>query len=165
MMKGIKWIVWMIACIFMIGFLMGCSQEKDLNPLEGSAVSSQSQALPTFPTESQISAPSKPIEIPQEGAWIIGIEQNNQVVLMKPGEQFELRLKEGYIWEVSIENTAVVKLVEPGDESGATQGVYQAINPGETVLRASGDPPCRWETPACMQPSLLYELKIQVVQP
>lgn len=144
---------------------MGCSKPPEPEIVEGVSAPSQPQALPALPVESQETAPLTPIEYPGEGTWVIGMEANFQTILMSLGEQFDLRLKDGYIWEVGIDDPSVINRIDPASENNVTQGTYQAFTPGETVLRASGDPPCRRETPACMMPSLLFEVNIQVFQP
>jgi photosystem II stability/assembly factor-like uncharacterized protein len=44
------------------------------------------------------------------------------------------------------------------------QGLYKGNQPGQTTLTASGDPLCRQSTPPCAQPSLNFQITVDVVQ-
>jgi len=42
------------------------------------------------------------------------------------------------------------------------QGIYLAHKPGTVTMTATGDPACRQSKPACMMPSIIFTLHIEV---
>ena len=52
-------------------------------------------------------------------------------------------------------NLRQLRLTEPGRRGSLTGG-------GTVTLTATGDPPCRKSTPACMQPSRLFTVTIEI---
>lgn len=164
-MNILKWLGLPILAIFSVAGLAACGSTAESTAVVGQAPGSDAQGLatPTIIDTSQVNQP--PLTSPTQGVWIIGMDQNNQIIQMVLGERFELRLQDGYIWDVIIEDQAVVGKVVTAEKTDSGQGFYEALLVGETELNASGDPRCRFETPACMQPSLLFNLSIKVIQP
>ena len=121
-------------------------------PIVGTAISDGSQEMP-LPTATM------PAEI--NGAQTITVDQNGQTLTFQPGDRFALMLGSGYTWDVGVLNPEIVdQASEPAPAE--SQGLYEALQAGQTELNASGDPLCRTQKPACMMPSISFTIKIIV---
>jgi hypothetical protein len=114
------------------------------------------------------SAPNQSVTVPNNntptpllGGRTIGLDDQQQTLELSVGETFELRLGSGMDWTIQIADTQIIARM-PGDTTDDSQGVYQALAQGTTVLIATGDPPCRKAEPACMMPSIAFTLNIVV---
>lgn len=85
------------------------------------------------------------------------------------GERFALNLGDnGYVWNVTVDDPKIVQsdpmiLIFPPP----SRTTWTAIARGETMLRATGDPPCRYATPPCLlpapdAPTLLFSVTVIV---
>jgi hypothetical protein len=92
----------------------------------------------------------------------ITLADNDRTVSLKPGQSFLLFLGEGYDWSLSISDQNVISREKNIATIVGAQGVFDALQAGESVLSASGDPTCRTQQPACMQPSVQFQVTIQV---
>ena len=92
----------------------------------------------------------------------IDLSNNRGELLLHPGDRFLIDLGEGYDWTIQVENISIVDRVKGITVVRGAQGVYEAISSGATRLLASGDPTCRNAKPACMLPSILFEITIKV---
>ena len=90
--------------------------------------------------------------------------EDRQTISLKVGERFLLRLSDGYDWTVEVANESIVSRVVNVTVVEGTQGLYEARRPGQTTLRATGDPACRKVRPPCGAPSRLFEVQIVVGQ-
>lgn len=94
---------------------------------------------------------------------IITLADNGKSITLQKGDSFLLKLGEMYNWNIDIDNQTVVsRMVNMMVVRGA-QGVYDAHNPGHTILTAVGDPLCRSSVPACGMPSIQFKFDITVV--
>jgi predicted secreted protein len=92
----------------------------------------------------------------------ITLADNGRTVSLKSGQSFLLFLGEGYDWTLSISDQNVISREKNIATIVGSQGVFDALQAGESVLSASGDPTCRTQQPACMQPSIQFQVTIQV---
>ncbi len=103
---------------------------------------------------------SNPQVIPAGG---ITMADNGKTFLVHPGDGFLLNLgMDTFDWTVTIDDQNVISREKNVMPIRGAQGVYQAINAGQTVLSAVGDPLCRNSTPACMMPSLMFKVTVIV---
>ncbi len=91
---------------------------------------------------------------------IVTLQDNNSVIHLNVGQSFLLKLGETYDWNISIDNQTVISRVMNVMVIRGAQGLYNAHNPGETILMATGDPQCRSTVPACEMPSILFKIDI-----
>ncbi len=98
---------------------------------------------------------------PLMGGRTIGLGDQQQTLLLSVGETFELKLGSGMDWTIEIADAQIVARMA-GDTTDDSQGVYQALARGTTMLVATGDPTCRKSQPACMMPSIAFTLNIVV---
>jgi hypothetical protein len=103
---------------------------------------------------------SIPQTIPTNG---ISLTDNGKTFSLHPGDSFLLNLgMESFDWTVTIDDQNVLSRVKNIMVVRGAQGVYQAAQAGQTLLRAEGDPLCRKSTPACMAPSIMFMVTIIV---
>lgn len=103
---------------------------------------------------------SNPQAIPANG---ITLPDNGKTFIVYPGESFLLNLgMDVFNWTVNIDNQNVISREKNVMAIRGAQGVYQANSPGQAVLSAVGDPFCRATKPACMAPSILFQVTIIV---
>ncbi len=101
-----------------------------------------------------------PQPIPTGG---ITVKDNQMTFTMHTGDRFLLNLGNPiYEWTVTVDNPAVLSRVVNVLVIQGAQGLYEAHQPGQAILTATGDPACRRSKPACMIPSMLFKITIQV---
>ena len=126
------------------------------------AVASSIGAIQGYPAVTSVpdTARLTPVPIPADG---ITPADNNRVFIMHPGERFLLNLGNSiYEWTVTVDNQAVLSRVVNITVIKGAQGVYEAHQPGQVILMATGDAPCRRSKPPCMLPSMMFQVTIQV---
>jgi hypothetical protein len=103
---------------------------------------------------------STPQAVPAGG---ITLEENGKTFIVHPGDAFLLNLgMDTYDWTVNIDDQNVLSREKNIMVIRGAQGIYQAINPGQAVLSAVGDPLCRASKPACMAPSIMFSVTVIV---
>jgi len=103
---------------------------------------------------------SNPQVIPAGG---LTLADNGNTFIVHPGDSFLLNLgMDTFDWTVTIDNQNIISREKNVMPIRGAQGVYQASSPGQAVLSAVGDPLCRNSTPACMSPSLLFQVTLIV---
>ena len=103
---------------------------------------------------------SSPQAIPAGG---ITLADNGNTFIVHPGDSFLLNLgMDTFDWTVTIDNQNIISREKNVMPIRGAQGVYQASTPGQAVLSAVGDPLCRNSTPACMSPSILFQVTLIV---
>lgn len=79
------------------------------------------------------------------------------------GEQFLVSLGGGYGWTVDYAELSThiiaVPILRP---LLGTQGVFEPVSPGKTILRAHGEPDCGKQDPSCPQAPITFEVTIFV---
>jgi hypothetical protein len=124
-----------------------------LSITSGPAVTSQpDQATPTLVETS----------VPVGGELSVTLQNNRQTITMQVGQRFLLNLGEIYNWSPVVADETVVSRVIGITVIRGAQGIYEAHKAGQTTLSATGDPPCRSQKPACMMPSISFQVNIVV---
>ncbi|MGE5222362.1 MAG: WD40/YVTN/BNR-like repeat-containing protein [Omnitrophica WOR_2 bacterium] len=93
---------------------------------------------------------------------VVTRSQNQQTIALSVGQEFLLNLGEGFDWTVTVDNQAVLSRKVNVTVIRGAQGIYVANQAGTATLQATGDPVCRQAKPACMAPSILFEIKVVV---
>jgi hypothetical protein len=132
---------------------VGSQESTSMPPIIGTAITDGAQELPQ---------PTATIAGEMIGTSTVTLDQNGQTLIFQPGDRFVLMLGEGYTWDVSITQPAIVSEVMGVMPVKGSQGVFETHQTGQTELSASGDPLCRSQKPACMQPSIAFTIKIVV---
>jgi hypothetical protein len=91
---------------------------------------------------------------------VVTLADNGQVRTFSVGERFLVELDTGYAWTITIDDPSIVgpsPTMEPIPQGA--QGEYVAKQPGQTVLRAIGNPICY---PGCGLPSRLFVVTLAV---
>ena len=94
----------------------------------------------------------------------ITLDNNNQLITLHVGDTFLLKLGEIYDWNVNIDDMSVISRVKNVMVIRGAQGLYTAGQPGKATLTAQGDPTCRQSKPACMMPSIIFTLHVEVLK-
>ena len=98
----------------------------------------------------------------QSEGVVLTLETSGHTLTLKQGQTFLLKLGEAYDWQIIIADQSVVSRVKNVMVIRGAQGLYSALQPGQTELSAQGDPLCRQAKPACGMPSVLYRQTIIV---
>lgn len=99
---------------------------------------------------------------PNEQTPTVTLEQDQQTLHLKVGQRFLLALGDNYVWEVTVDDPAIVSRVPNVAVVKGAQGLYEAHSVGSTTLNAVGDPLCRQEQPPCAAPTRLFRLNLVV---
>lgn len=102
------------------------------------------------------------ITVVSGGSPIVTLNDQGKTLVLHVGQRFLLNLGEGYTWSPVVADQQVVSRVPNISVIRGAQGIYEARAAGQTTLTATGDPPCRLSKPACMMPSRVFMLTIQV---
>ncbi|HVM72613.1 MAG TPA: hypothetical protein VMT91_12705 [Anaerolineales bacterium] len=103
---------------------------------------------------------SAPQAIPASG---ITITDNGRIFFAHPGDSFLLNLgADTFDWTVNIDNQNVINREKNVMPIRGAQGVYQAANPGQTVLSAVGKPICQNSANPCMALAVFFSVTIIV---
>ena len=92
----------------------------------------------------------------------ITLVDNGQTLPLAIGDRFLLDLGGTYIWKVQIADPSVIAQLPTPLSPINSQGLFEAVGPGTTILTAFGDPPCRSLQPPCELPSLLFRITLVV---
>ncbi|MCX9025394.1 MAG: hypothetical protein OIN85_04775 [Candidatus Methanoperedens sp.] len=95
-------------------------------------------------------------------AKTITLDDDQKTINLQVDETFLLNLGEGYDWNISIDDQAVISREVNVMVIRGAQGIYRAHKPGSATLTAVGDPLCRKSVPACGAPSRLFRLNVVV---
>ena len=145
----------MLACILIL-LLAGCEPMAATQP--GIAPSATAPLVPQVSTSLPGGETSEPTEGLAKPADVILSLENLQAAL-RVGETAALRLDEGYLWTITIDDERVLTELEY-DEDGWR--LFAGVGNGATTLRVQGDPLCLTAKPPCMAPSRLVEFQILV---
>jgi len=99
---------------------------------------------------------------PLTGPVTITVKDNQQTLNLRVGDSFTLDLGALFIWDVQIGDQQIIARVSDQHATDGAPQRYKAFAPGQTALRATGDPRCRRAQPACMAPSISFHLTIIV---
>ncbi|HSO74229.1 MAG TPA: hypothetical protein VLU47_05280 [Blastocatellia bacterium] len=94
---------------------------------------------------------------------IITFDNAGRTLQLTVGERFLLSLqKSGYEFSPEVLDPTVLRKVDDVEDVSGSQGVFEAVKAGSTKLTALGELPCHKSTPACLAPTLFFELNIVV---
>jgi hypothetical protein len=99
---------------------------------------------------------------PSGGSQTVTLEDQGRKISLAIGDEFLLKLGEGYNWDVAISDQAVLSRVIGIAVIRGAQGLYAAHKAGTVSLDATGDPQCRQSKPACAMPSLKFNVTVTV---
>jgi hypothetical protein len=105
---------------------------------------------------------ASPLPTLDERTSIVSIAENGKTLAFASGQRFVLFLDQGYAWQITIADPAIVALLDERAPLPDAQGYFEALQPGQTKISASGDPLCRAAKPPCMMPSILFDITIMV---
>lgn len=97
-------------------------------------------------------------------AYTLTMADNGTTLNLQVGDSVALTLDTSYNWSVTVSNLNVLHRPPVALVRG-TQALYQAVEPGQDTITATGDPPCGQATPACGQPSVVFTANIVVTGP
>jgi hypothetical protein len=138
--------------------------EPVLEPTVSTAESGSGSIQTPYPIEGPSPTPVAATDQPGQTAEppVLTLESSGQTLTLKSGQTFLLKLGEGYDWQIIIADQSVVSRVKNVMVIRGAQGLYTALQPGQTEFSAQGDPLCRSAKPACAQPSVLFRQTIVV---
>jgi hypothetical protein len=93
---------------------------------------------------------------------VLTLDNSGETLTLKVGQSFLLKLGEAYDWQIIIADQSVVSRVKNVMVIRGAQGLYSALQAGQTEFSAQGDPLCRSQKPACELPSVLFRQTIIV---
>jgi hypothetical protein len=125
-------------------------------------IAPNSPAQTPGPTAGSPAATPAPTAGPSGDAPVVTRADSGRTLQLAVGQRFTLQLGAGYEWVVQVVDPAIVAADPNAPTTTDTQGVYRAVAPGRTELRATGDALCRKENPPCMMPSIEVRLMIEV---
>lgn len=128
-------------------------------PSSGTAISGGLTSAGGLPTPPDLSTPLVP---DTSGNLDVTLPDNGRTVLMQVGQRFLLDLGDTYDWNLNIVDQNIVSRVLNIMTIRGSQGLFEAHTTGTTTLQATGDPLCRQSQPACMMPSVLFQVTITV---
>jgi len=114
-----------------------------------------------LPNDLQPTSTAAPVAT-ESGQQVVALTDDGQAITMNVGDRFLLSLGEGYDWNVTISDPAVVSRVVNIQVVRGAQGVYEAHQAGSIELAASGDPVCRNAKPPCGMPSRIFYVTIVI---
>ena len=92
----------------------------------------------------------------------VTLAENQTNVALEIGSVFLLKLGEGYNWNATVVDNAVIDRETKIAVVRGAQGTYRALKAGDTDLTAMGDPVCRSNTPPCGAPSIFFTVHVAV---
>jgi hypothetical protein len=92
----------------------------------------------------------------------VTLDDDGGTIQMHAGDRFLLELGSDYRWNVRVADQSVVSRVPNVTVVRGAQGIYEAHQPGQTELTATGDPECRFTQPPCGRPSRSFRVTVIV---
>ena len=136
-----------------------------VSPTQGLVIAGIAAVPTNTPKRPTLTPTTNPAPVFRDGgpSGTLTLDNNNQLMTLHPGETFLLKLGEIYEWTVEIDHPEFIsREVNVAVVKGA-QGIYQAHQKGTATMTATGDPLCRQSKPACMLPSRIFTLHIEVL--
>ncbi len=100
-----------------------------------------------------------------QSGYGIGAEDNGTTKSVKVGSELRLVLPADIDWVLESTNTSALALKssQVGNVGGSSARIwlFDVKQPGDYVIRATGDAQCRKSVPPCSVPTVRYEFKIQ----
>lgn len=92
----------------------------------------------------------------------VNMQNAESGVSLRVGERFLLDLGERG-WKIRIGDESILMPDDEKNIPAGSQGYFVALKAGKTKIYATSDPPCRQQSPPCMQPTLFLEINISVL--
>jgi hypothetical protein len=100
-----------------------------------------------------------------QSGYSLGVEDNGTTKIVTVGKELRLVLPGDLDWTLESTNTAAVALKssQVGSVGGSSVRIwlFDLKQPGDHVLRATGDAPCRKTVPPCETPAVRYQFNIR----
>jgi ABC-type transport system substrate-binding protein len=115
------------------------------------------------PTQAYPAPAVSPTVVIMQQPQAVTLEDEGKTIMMKVGDRFLLNLGTGiYEWTLSIGNQTVLSRVKNVMTIQGSQGLFETLKAGSTLLHADGDPLCAQAKPACKMPSRLFTITVVV---
>ena len=92
----------------------------------------------------------------------VTLDDNGKTINLAQGDRLLLQLGEGYDWELSISDQAVLTRLMGVMLIRGAQGLYDTPFRGESEISGQGNPTCLNEQPACLMPSIQFKVDVVV---
>jgi predicted secreted protein len=93
----------------------------------------------------------------------VTLAQDGETLRMRVGQTFLLALgAPPPDWKVTVADQGVLSREVNVLVVRGAQGIYRAVAPGTTTLRATASYPCRTANPPCMVPERLFQVTVEV---
>lgn len=93
---------------------------------------------------------------------VVTLDDAGKTISLRVGDMFLLFLqKDSYEFSPSVLDETILRKVADAGFAGS-QGVFEALRPGNTKLTAIGELPCHKATPPCLAPALSVEFSVIV---
>jgi hypothetical protein len=140
------------------------------SPISASTTTPTQAAAPTVQPAISQPATSRPLvtiatEQPTASLrtpGVITLADQGRTIQIAIGETFRLQLGTLHRWAVPITDEQVLERIVDPTAGADVQAVYRALAPGQTTLKAVGEPTCRDATPPCMLPTIQFTVTILV---
>src|SRR2546428_5149914 len=100
-----------------------------------------------------------------QSGYSLGVEDNGTTKNVTVGNELRLVLPGDLDWTLESTNTAAVamKSSQVGNVGGSSVRIwlFDLKQPGDYVVRATGDAPCRKTVPPCETPTVRYQFNIR----
>jgi hypothetical protein len=128
------------------------------------ATSAPYPPAPPVATEPIAPTPLGPAPTGPAGAatQTVTLSDSGRTINLQVGERFLLSLGDTLNWSLQVDDPGILSRVPNILTVRGSQGLFEAHRAGRTKLTATGDPACRKAQPACMLPSLFFQLQIVV---
>ena len=165
---------WMVIMLLILALVSACDsgQSAQYTALPASGVSTPTPVIVIYHSATPLPATATPVPAPSMtpnndpdyyyGGMVITMNDAGRTILLKKRQNFLLSLGKNYNWQVVVEPDHIISTnanitPEPGD-----QGIFIARDSGKAVLRAVGEPLCRYAQPPCVRPNVLFQIEVQV---
>lgn len=143
----------------MVVLMAGCG------PLAGSSANGNGNSSGVEATAPGVTGGDEilPTELGAEGKTVtVTLDDNGKTINLKQGERLLLQLGEGYNWELTVSDQAVLIPVMGVMLIRGAQGLYDTTFRGKSEISGQGDPTCLSEQPACSLPSIDFKVTVVV---
>ena len=148
-----------LLAVVVVALMAGCGP---LGRTSASAGGNSSGGEATAPAVSG-SDESTPVDPEFNGKSVtVTLDDNGKTITLAQGDRLLLQLGEDYTWELSISDQAVLSRVMGVMLIRGAQGLYDTLFRGKSVITGQGDPTCLSEQPACLKPSIQFEVTVIV---
>ncbi len=135
----------------------GCAPQAGVDPAVSGLSSGEVTPVPATPGGDE----TMPEATPGDSVTVT-LNDNGKTVHVKQGDRVLVALGEDYTWELEISDQTVLSRVMGMMLIRGAQGLFDAAQPGQSVISAKGDPTCLTAEPACALPSIEFKVTVNV---